>query len=79
MCQPVEQPPECRTVVTEDCHDDCKDVDSLVPTPVVEDVCDTVFENVCETFDRETCVPPGNPLKGVLTLNGTYVCKLVSG
>jgi hypothetical protein len=58
MCQPVEQPPQCTSVIFEDCYDDCKEVDSFVPTLVEEDVCDTVFEPVCQDHETEICVPP---------------------
>lgn len=59
MCLPVEQPPNCSTVTVQDCYDDCKNVDSVIPTQVEENVCNTVFEPVCEAFETETCVPPG--------------------
>ena len=58
MCQPVEQPPNCWTVTEQDCHDDCKNVDSVVPSQVEDTVCNTVYEPVCDVFETETCVPP---------------------
>ena len=62
MCQPEEQPPVCTTVVKEDCHNECKDVEKLVPTIIEEDVCETVNEPVCEVVETESCTTPGNAI-----------------
>ena len=59
MCRPEDQPPNCYTVVTEDCNDKCEDVCTIEPTIVTEDVCETFMEPVCEPVVTETCVPPG--------------------
>ena len=59
MCRLEDQPPNCYTVVTEDCNDKCEDVCTIEPTIVPEDVCETFMEPVCEPVVTETCVPPG--------------------
>ena len=62
MCNPVAKPDICTTVINEECRDECKNVDTIVPSVREEDVCSTVYEPVCQAVDTEICVPPGSCL-----------------
>ncbi len=62
MCNSVAKPDNCTNVTIEECRDECKNVDTVVPSVREEDVCHTAYEPVCQAFETEICLPPGNLL-----------------
>ncbi len=74
MCNPVAKPDLCTTVTKEECSDECKNVDTVIPSVREEDVCSTVYEPVCQSVDTEICVPPGIL---ILIFNGSYQMSLI--